>query len=188
MTDRNWEAELAKIDKQLSSVSDEQLVAERRAALTAPKAGALPGAAPAASPAGKGAPPSAGARTVGSWTSWAKVLVAVGGAAGLMLWPWPTNCGTPLLGYTAASFGVAALGVWSAFGTWRHRLGLAHLASLLVVVWGVALGVREVLPRVGYAIPTVERGPNWECMLPSVPTNPAAPAPGASNPTGTPSV
>jgi len=34
MSDRNWEAEMAKIDKQLASVSDEQLLAERKAAPT----------------------------------------------------------------------------------------------------------------------------------------------------------
>mgnify|MGYP000284637677 CR=1 FL=1 len=36
MSDRNWEAELAKIDKQLASVSDEALLADG----DAPRAGA----------------------------------------------------------------------------------------------------------------------------------------------------
>ena len=39
MSDRNWEAELAKIDKQLASVSDEALLAESKAVAPA-KAGA----------------------------------------------------------------------------------------------------------------------------------------------------
>ena len=93
--------------------------------------------------------------------------LAVGAAAGLMFWPWPAQCGGPLIGFTAATGAVALLGVWSAVGTWRHRLGLAHVASLLVVVWGLVLGAREVLPRAGYAIPTAERSEGWSCPAPS---------------------
>lgn len=169
MTDRNWEAELAKIDKQLSSISDEQLVAERKAAAQAP-AGQAPAAraaavsAPAAAPAAKGGATAAAARpAAGAWASWLKVTLAVAGAVGLMFWPWPGRCGLPLYGFTAATGAVSLLGLWSAVGTWRHRLGLAHAASLVVVVWGLLLGAREILPRVGYAIPTAERAAGWTC-------------------------
>lgn len=189
MTDRNWEAELAKIDKQLSSISDEQLVAERKAAAAAPPvAGKVPVASPIAVPAPKGAV-AAGTSSkpaAGAWASWLKVSIAIAGAVGLMYWPWSPRCGVPLLGFTAATGAVALLGAWSALGTWRHRLGLAHAASLLVVLWGLVLGAREVLPRVGYAIPTVNRAAGWTCdALPSaapgteIPATVPAPAPGA---------
>lgn len=202
MTDRNWEAELAKIDKQLSSISDEQLVAEQRKAAAAPAAVAGAGRtavpAPAALPAGK-APAAVGARpAAGPWATWLKVLVAVAAAVGLMFWPWSPRCGMPLVGFTAATGAVALLGIWSAIGTWRHRLGLAHAASLLVVIWGLVLGAREVLPRVGYAVPTVDRAAGWTCDLlpPTAPvTDPSggpavtpAPAPGTAPTTGTPSL
>ncbi|HYW30535.1 MAG TPA: hypothetical protein VE869_03430 [Gemmatimonas sp.] len=200
MSDRNWDAELAKIDKQLSSISDEQLLADQRAAL-APAAGsakALPGKpmAPAAT-----AKPSAAAGTVagtvagatprpaaGPWASWLKVSVAVAAAAGLMFWPWPAQCGLPLVGFTAATGAVTLLGVWSAAGTWRHRLGLAHLASLLVVGWGLALGARETLPRIGYAIPTAERAAGWSCEgLPPLTAPPAStPLPAGQSPSAAP--
>jgi hypothetical protein len=79
--------------------------------------------------------------------------------------------------------------MWSAVGTWRHRLGLAHVASLLVVIWGMVLGAREVLPRIGYAVPTAVRAAGWSCDgLPALPTSPlptTAPPP-ATN--GVPSV
>ncbi len=169
MSDRNWEAEMKKIDKQLASVSDEQLLAERKAvpALTG-AAGKVPAGmagAPAAAPSRTSSP-----ATGGTWRSWLKVSIAVAAAAGLMYWPWLARCGLPLVGFTAATGGVALLGVWSAVGTWRHRLGLAHLASLLVTIWGVALGAREILPRVGYAIPSIERPGQWSCDgLPPVP-------------------
>ena len=170
MTDRNWEAELAKIDKQLASVSDDKLLADSKpvpagkraaqAALAAPKTVA-PARATASSPS---------ASATGTWRGWVKVSIAVAAAAGLMFWPWPARCGPPLLGFTAATGAVALLGVWSAIGTWRHRLGLAHVASLLVIVWGMLLGAREILPRVGYATPTADRALGWSCdALPQAP-------------------
>ncbi len=168
MTDRNWEAELAKIDKQLASVSDERLLADSKP-VAAGKGAALPAlAAPkSGAPVRAAAPSVAGTRP---WLAWVKVTIAVAAAAGLMFWPWPARCGPPLLGFTAATGGVALLGLWSAIGTWRHRLGLAHVASLLVIVWGMLLGAREILPRVGYAVPTADRTAGWSCdALPQPP-------------------
>jgi hypothetical protein len=176
MSDRNWEAELAKIDKQLASVSDDQLVSTRK-----PVAQAAPGAR-SASAAPTAALPAA-RHAGGSWRTWMKVAIAVGAAAGLMLWPWPARCGLNVVGYTAAAGAVSLLGVWSAIGTWRHRLGLAHFASLLVTVWGLVLGAREVLPRTGYAVPTVERPGQWSCEgLPALPSPSTSPVgtPGSS--------
>lgn len=186
MTD--WDKELAKIDKQLASISDEQLLASSAPA-PAPAGGGK--GATRTLPTGRpGAPPSTPMPSVAAgrpWVAWGKVLVAVGAAAGLMVWPWPARCGVPLVGFTAATGGVALLGLWSAVGTWRHRLGLAHVASLLVAAWGLALGAREVLPRVGYAIPTVERTASWSCDgLPpastpgTAPGTPPSVAPGAT--------
>ncbi len=178
MTDRNWEAELAKIDKQLASVSDEQLLAESKAPATrgAQTAGALTAGKAPAPRAAAAAPAVVAAGTAGSWRGWVKVSIAIAAAAGLMFWPWPARCGSPLLGFTAATGAVALLGAWSAVGTWRHRLGLAHVASLLVVVWGLALGAREILPRIGYAVPTAERGGVWSCE--AVPSDPLTPSTG----------
>lgn len=188
MTDRNWDAELAKIDKQLSSVSDEQLLAEQRKAAVPAVAGARAVPAGIATPTAKA--PAAARPAAGTWAGWLKVTIAVAAAVGLMFWPWPPGlrCGTPLMGYTLATAGVTLLGIWSAIGTWRHRLGLAHAASLLVVVWGAVLGAREVLPRVGYAIPTLERGAGWTCdALPVVPpSSPVPVAPGTTAPSGAP--
>lgn len=188
MTD--WDKELAKIDKQLASISDEELMKSAQpAAPTKPAAGGATKALPAARASAPAVTvPSAGAGK--PWVAWAKVLVAVGAAAGLMFWPWPARCGAPLIGFTAATGGVALLGLWSAVGTWRHRLGLAHVASLLVTVWGLALGAREVLPRVGYAVPSAERPAQWSCegLPPTAPSTdpglmqPASPQPGQPQP------
>ena len=168
---------MAKIDKQLASVSDEALLAESKAVAPAKGGGRTVASPSAAAPARSAAPASSPAASAnaapvtGTWRGWLKVTIAVAAAAGLMFWPWPAQCGGPLIGSTAATGAVALLGLWSAVGTWRHRLGLAHVASLLVVVWGVVLGAREVLPRVGYAIPSSERSAGWSCPAPSgVPT------------------
>lgn len=180
MSDRNWDAELAKIDKQLSSIPDDQLVAEQRKAAAVPASGAGRVGAPTA-PTARAALPGAktapvlGKSDAGAWASWLKVTLAVAAAVGMMYWPWPGQCGLPLLGFTAATGAVTLLGIWSALGTWRHRLGLAHAASLLVVIWGLVLGAREILPRVGYAMPTLERGAGWRCDAASAPA-PATPA------------
>ena len=174
MSDRNWDAEMAKIDKQLSSVSDEQLLAERKPVPTGKGTGARPtSAAPASVPSVRAASADHG----GAWRSWVKVIAAVAAAGSLMYWPWPARCGLPVVGFTVATGGVALLGIWSAIGTWRHRLGLAHVASILVTAWGLMLGAREVLPRVGYAIPTIERAGQWSCDgLPALPTTVPSPS------------
>lgn len=169
MSDRNWEAELAKIDKQLASIPDEKLVPSGSAT------GAGQSRPQGAGGARQGTATLAPAPTVSvgrRWTAWAKLIIAAAAAAGLMFWPWSVSCGIPLAGFTAATGGVALLGIWSAVGTWRHRLGVAHFLSLMVIVWGAVLGAREVLPRIGYAIPTDQRGASWSCEIPAANSNP----------------
>ena len=181
MSDRNWEAEMAKIDRQLASVSDEALLAQSKGAAPTRTAGRPPAASTGAAP-GRWSGPATPAG--GAWWGWIKVGIAIGAAAGLMFWPWPARCGAPLIGFVAATGAVAVLGLWSAVGTWRHRLAVAHVASLLVVLWGLALGAREVLPRVGYAVPTSARGAGWSCPASGIPAS-ATSAPDAA-PTASP--
>lgn len=174
MSDRNWEQELAKIDKQLASVSDEQLLAQNTAAQRAPLA--APASAKSA-PAAKAAAVLAPTHQPRRWIAWAQLSVAIAAGAGLWFWPWATRCGLNAMSFTAATGAVMALGLWSAVGSWRHRQGLAHVLSFVVMVWGLVLGAREVLPRMGYAIPTIERPAGWGCEAPStLPTSlPAIP-------------
>ena len=64
---------------------------------------------------------------------------------------WPTR--TPVCSRSSTALGGSgsAAGIWSTLSSWKHRLGLAHLLSLLVIIWSLALAAREVLPRIGYA-------------------------------------
>lgn len=137
---RNWDKELAKIDKQMSSLSDDEL-----AARTAAPAGKSPGRAPVSDPgpAPAGAPSRAGVVL--------RVGLAVALAIGVHFWPYGRQCGLGLSGYLASVTVVGAAGTWAAVATWRARSARAHMLALLVVTWGIALAAVEVLPRIGYA-------------------------------------
>jgi hypothetical protein len=162
MNQRDWDKELAKIDKQLASVSDEELLPKTPTAATGMPRGAGATAARPAPVVAASAPAASGKARLWSYT---KLAVAATAAVGLWIWPWPARCGLPLVGLVGAAGGAAVLGLWSAVGTWRNRLGVAHLLSLLAVLSALVLGAREVLPRVGYAQPTFDRPASWACQV-----------------------
>lgn len=141
-TDRDWERELAKIDQQLASVSDEALAASARGPAAAPPAGPPRPAARPAAPRGD-APTPAGVLL--------RLLLAVALGVGILFWPYANRCGPGLAGYLAAVAAVAGAGCWTAVTTWRARSGRAHVLSLVLVAWGLVLAAIEILPRIGYA-------------------------------------
>ncbi len=147
MVDRNWEKELAKIDKQLESVSDEQLF---------PK-----GVTPTPALEREVTTKRTRTQTLGVMV---RLLLAVALGIGMIFWPFQARCGLGLLGYLGAVAVVTGAGVWSAIWSWRHRAGKAHVLSLLIALWGALLGAQEILPRIGYAIPTLEHPAVWECQ------------------------
>lgn len=156
MADRDWDKELAKVDKQLASISDEQLMA---------------GNAPAA-PAGKGATPaarqSAAPREKASKSSlfgvYARLTLSVALGVGMTIWPYEMRCGAGLAAYLAAVVVVVTAGVWSSVWSWRHRAAKAHVLSLLLILWGLILGAQQVLPRVGYARADLLHPATWSCQ------------------------
>lgn len=142
----NWDRELARIDKQIESLPDEALLPVKPEAASAAKA-------------------DAGA--VRPRTSTLGVMARLGLAAalgvGMAFWPYEARCGAGLFGYLAALGVLLAAGTWSAVWSWRHRSPRAHVLSLLLMLWGGTLAAREVLPRVGYAIPTEAHPASWMC-------------------------
>src|SRR3569833_2685904 len=170
MPDRDWDKELAKIDKQLGAMSDEQL-AEFTAQIPAktsdapPAKGGKPAKPPVKAPA-KALPPgqsSAREQTTKAWAVYARLLISVALGVAMLVWPYPSRCGAGLAGYLPAVGVVIASGVWSAVWTWHHRTSRAHTLSLLLILWGLVLGSMEVLPRVGYAKPDANHPTNWSC-------------------------
>jgi hypothetical protein len=149
MVDRNWEKELKKIDRQLESVSDEALF---------PTKGAPAPAAPAARVAN--AEKQQATSTIGVVL---RLALATALGIGMLFWPYGARCGLGLAAYLAATGAVVLGGAWSAVWAWRHRAGRAHGLALLLVLWGLVLGAIEVLPRVGYAKPTIEHPAIWSC-------------------------
>src|SRR5215210_162890 len=117
MADRNWEKELAKIDKQLESVSDEALFPTKQAATPAAKAAVVE--------------KQKGTATVGVV---ARLLLAVILGAAMLFWPYSARCGAGLFGYLGAVAVVMVAGLWSSVWTWRHRTAKAHVLSLLIML------------------------------------------------------
>ena len=101
---------------------------------------------------GAGASARAGAGDSGGWLgTWARValgvLVGIGVAPGV--WPYTHGCGLHLIFYLTGITTVIAAGLWSSLSSWKRRLGVAHVVSQVLIVWGILLFTREVLPRVG---------------------------------------
>jgi hypothetical protein len=134
---RDWDKELAAIDKVIASQPA--------------------GRAEAPAPAGAtraGSPAPASDRPIGrmaALTTWLRVLLGVLLAAAITQWPYPSACGVNLAVYLGAIGAVVVAGAWSGATSWTRRQGWAHLFSLLVLLWGLVLGAREILPRIGYA-------------------------------------
>ena len=142
MSSKDWDKELAKIDKQLESVSDSQLFPESKTASPAQKAQVAEVRA-----------------TTTSWPAIVRLALSVTLGVAILFWPYANRCGLGLAGYLVAVVAVAAGGVWSSVWTWRHRAGRAHALSILLIVWGLVLGATEVLPRIGYA----KQALTWSC-------------------------
>ncbi len=157
MADRDWNKELAKVDKQLASLSDEQLFGadQKAASANAPRGKAQQQAAdaPAARPE----------RKTSAFGVYARVALTVALGVAMIVWPYEVRCGVGLAGYLAAVVALIASGIWSSVWTWRHRAARAHTLSLLIIVYGLVLGSMEVLPRVGYGKPDVRHPASWAC-------------------------
>ena len=144
----DWDKRMAKIDKQLESIADDQLVGRPT---------------PAATPAERGAVEKA-RRETSTVGVFFRLVLAVALGVGIVFWPYGARCGLGLAAYLGAVAVVIASGVWSSIWTFRHRSAKAHTLSLLIILWGLLLAAIEVLPRVGYATPTPGHPAIWSCQ------------------------
>jgi hypothetical protein len=135
--ERDWDRELKEVDRLLNQLPTHR--EEQIAAAASPKR------APVA-PAG-GAPPESGSRL----GTWARVGLGLLVGIGMPFWPYSHGCGFKLLFYMVGVLAVVVAGVWSGLSSWKRRMGLAHVLSQLLVIWGLVLAAAVVLPRVGYA-------------------------------------
>ncbi len=144
MSDKDWEKLMAQVDKQIESVSDQQVFPSK------------PGAAPA-----QKAATSAARDTTRTWPAIVRLVLSSALGIGVLFWPYANRCGAGLAAYLAVVAVVVASGVWSAVWTWKHQTGRAHALSLLLIVWGLVLASAEILPRAGYAKQTLP----WSCEI-----------------------
>lgn len=142
---RDWDKELADIDKAIARLPSQA---------AAPAAGSA-GSAPAA---GRPTGVATGGK-LATLTTWLRVGLGLTLAIGITQWPYPSACGFNLVMYLGAIGAVALAGLWSAVSSWRRRLAVAHTLSLLVLLWGLVLAAREILPRTGYA----RDARTWSC-------------------------
>ena len=144
MSDKEWERLMAKVDKQIESVSDAQMFPEKKGAAPAQQAATV-----------------AGRESTKTWPAILRLVLSVALGIGVAFWPYENRCGAGLGGYLFVVAAVVASGVWSAVWTWRHRTARAHALSLLVIIWGLVLASAEVLPRSGYAKQKLP----WSCAI-----------------------
>jgi hypothetical protein len=166
---RNWDKELADIDR---------VIQQQGTGPGAPHPAATPAARSTASPTG-----AAPARRGSVAVTWLWVALAVA----LPLWPYQRTCGLQTVFFLGAAGITAIVGGLSALSSWANRRGFAHLLSLLVIAWAVAVAASEVLPRVGYA----REVRTWTCgALPAPAPSPSGTPvqPGSAGPAAAPSV
>jgi hypothetical protein len=153
---RDWDKELAAIDRAIEKQGRD-----------APARAAPPGTvAPPPRPAEAGGPQAPRRRSVA--LTWFWVLLALALAVALPLWPYQRACGLQVIFFIGAAVVTAIVGVVAAVASWANHRGFAHVLSLLVLGWALAVGAGEVLPRVGYA----REVRHWSC-----PEQPPAPVP-----------
>jgi len=162
---RDWDKELAQIDKLIASGAGQQ---------TPPAAAPPAPAAPA--PRGRAAAPAPeGPRPRSVVFTWVRLLLGLAVGVGITQWPYARGCGLLLFAYLGAVGGVIVAGLWSTVSSWRTRSAFAHMLSLALVFWGAILGAREVLPRVGYA----RTSASWFCSAGAAPAPASQGTPGA---------
>ncbi len=152
---RDWDKELAKIDALISKE-----VGPLEEPAPAQPAGQAPAKPEAHAQPGRGAVVQ---RLVGGTLgAWGRLgLGAVLGVA-MTQWPYAHDCGGPLLAYLAGGATVVGAGAWSGVNAWARRLGMVHALSIAIMIWGVILAGREVIPRVD----DVGGDARWTCTAP----------------------
>jgi hypothetical protein len=147
---RDWDKEMAEVDRLLKKLPDADPTLGRRGERTVERSAVS--VRPAAASGG-----STGAQRLGTWAKVALgVLVGIGVTPGV--WPYTHGCGLRLIFYLIGVAAVIAAGLWASISSWRRRLGVAHVLSQVLIVWGTLLLTRELLPRAG-----ADAAAQWLC-------------------------
>jgi hypothetical protein len=148
MSDRDWDAEMRKIDKQIASL---------------PAQSGAPAPARPATAYGSVVPPAGAVPETSTFGVMARLTLACALGVAIMFWPYGAKCGVGLAAYLASVTTLVVAGVWASIWTWKHRAAKAHTVSLLLITWGLVLAAADVLPRIGYAKPSATHPAHWTC-------------------------
>jgi len=145
--ERDWDREMREVDKLLAKLPEAD-PALGRGVPTVPVSPRPMG--------GVGSPTAqtaAGPARGRAWlTTWMRVGLGLALGVGMLLWPY-ARCGPSLIFYLLGATAVTVGGVWSALTSWKRRLGIAHTLSIILIIWGLALAGRQLLPRIYGKIP-----------------------------------
>jgi hypothetical protein len=147
---RDWDKELAEIDKLMAPQGAEPRPSGRGDLV----------AKPAATPTGRDDTPrrlTAAARR--PLAVWLITLLGPVGAAGLAVWPYPKACGLPLGVYLVGLLAVWGASIWGMRTAWAAQRAAAMVIGVLTLIASLTLVALEVLPRVGYARTSL----TWTC-------------------------
>lgn len=153
---RDWDKELAKVDQQLGSMSDAELLAAAGAERVI-----VPAAPSVREPV---VAPVKTARPPGKWGVYFRVGLSLVLGVGLLFWPYDTRCGPGLFGYLLGAAMTSVTGAWAGIFSWKVRMPAVHVLSLALFIWGLVLGAVEILPRTGYALPSEAHPAQWFCQ------------------------
>jgi len=137
--EKDWEKEMAEVDRLLKKLPYGEPTPSVGSAPTVRNTPAV-------------APPGADLTAAGQWLgTWARVVLGLLIGIGMTQWPYTHGCGLRLIFYLLGVAAVIAAGTWSGISSWKRRFGVAHVLSQGLIIFGLVLAAREVLPRIGYA-------------------------------------
>jgi hypothetical protein len=157
--ERDWDREMAEVDKLLARLPEADPTLGRGVP-TVPRSPRASGPA-----AAHGTPHPGGGSAAATWL---RLGLGLALGIGMLVWPYRHICGVKEMFYLTGVGAVIVAGLWSGVSSWRRRLGFAHLLAQVLLIWGLVLAAREVLPRIGYA----KTGGTFFCPEPPVQLTP----------------
>jgi hypothetical protein len=144
--ERDWDREMREVDKLLAKLPEADPTLGRGVPTVPvsprPAVGGVAGA-------GLGGLHPAGPARGRAWlTTWIRVGLGLALGAGMLAWPYAYSCGFKLVFYLIGATTVTVAGIWGALSSWRRRLGWAHALSIVLIIWGLGLAGRQMLPRI----------------------------------------
>src|SRR5579862_9791715 len=102
MTDRDWDAEMRKIDQQLAAMPNQASQPSRAQAAGTPMV-------------------AAGKPETSTFGVMARLGLACVLGVAIIFWPYSARCGAGLAAYLSAVTTLIVAGVWASVWTWKHR-------------------------------------------------------------------